>query len=794
MWLSLTMACLTHAQVITIKDMKTGAPLELVTLMSEQPRAFAVTNAKGQADISAFKSSESIVIRRIDYQTLVTTYVTLELTPRVTLEAGQVSLDEVVVSANKSGQSQHDVPSRVITISSKEVAMQNPQTAADMLDISGEVFVQKSQLGGGSPMIRGFATNRLLYAVDGVRMNTAIFRSGNLQNVISLDPFATESTEILFGPGSVIYGSDAIGGVMSLQTLTPQLSYTDDVLVNGKAVARYSSANHENTMHFDVNVGWKKWAMTSSISSNDFGDLRMGSHGPDEYLRHYYVQRVDSTDVVFTNDNPLIQRPSGYEQINLMQKVRFHPNAKWDVQYGFHYSATSSYARYDRHVRYKNGWPRYGEWDYGPQKWVMNNLTVTHTNKNAFYDVLTVRLAQQYFEESRITRDLNKPQREIRLEKVDALSVNLDFEKSCGEKHLMFYGAEFVSDDVASSGTDENIVTGISQRGASRYPQATWSSMAIYLTDRFSISDRFTLQGGVRFNTYAMDAEFDTTFYPFPFAEAEMDNQALTGSIGAVYRPSQNWMISVNGATGFRAPNVDDAGKVFDSEPGSVVIPNPDLQAEYAYNADLGIARMFGKTVKVDLTAYTTLLQNAMVRRDYTLNGQDSIMYDGTLSQVQAIQNAAEARVYGIQVGLEVKLPSGFGISSHFNFQRGEEELEDGTLSPLRHAAPSFGTTRLTYAEGNLTLMVGASYNGKRAFEDMPEEEKGKDYLYAMDENGNPYSPGWYTLNAKAMYQITDHFTVSAGCENLGDVRYRPYSSGIVAPGRNFILSMKAQF
>src|SRR5690606_22275722 len=98
-----------------------------------------------------------------------------------------------------------------------------PQTAADMLAGSGEVFVQKSQLGGGSPMIRGFATNRLLYAVDGVRMNTAIFRAGNLQNVINLDPFATESVEVIFGPGSVMYGRDAIGGVMSFQTLMPRL-------------------------------------------------------------------------------------------------------------------------------------------------------------------------------------------------------------------------------------------------------------------------------------------------------------------------------------------------------------------------------------------------------------------------------------------------------------------------------------------------------------------------------------------------------------------------------------------
>src|SRR5690606_22392978 len=251
-------------------------------------------------------------------------------------------------------------------------------TAADLLSLSGKVYIQKSQQGGGSPMIRGFSTNRLLYTVDGVRMNTAIFRGGNLQNVINLDPFATESTEVLFGPGTVIYGSDAIGGVMSFTTIKPQLSLSDKTLVSGKAVTRYSSANNEKTGHFDVNVGWKKWALVTSISSWDYDHLRQGSHGPDDYIKPVYVQRQDSTDVIINQDDPLLQIPSAYSQINMMQKVRFKPNELWDLEYGFHFSETSPYGRYDRNTRYRNGTLRYAEWSYGPQKWMMNNLSVNH--------------------------------------------------------------------------------------------------------------------------------------------------------------------------------------------------------------------------------------------------------------------------------------------------------------------------------------------------------------------------------------------------------------------------------
>lgn len=795
LWLCLVISSLSYSQVITILDQKTDKPLPFATLLSEKPKAFTTSNTEGQADIAAFKGAEKISIRSLGYKTEVTSYNNIKSQDFVIrLTPGQIMIDEVVISATRWNQPLHDAPVKISSISAKDVALENPQTAADLLGTSGEVFIQKSQLGGGSPMIRGFSTNRLLYTVDGVRMNTAIFRSGNLQNVISLDPFEMETVEVLFGPGSVIYGSDAIGGVMSFQTLNPQLSLTDKPLITGNAVTRYSSASNEKTMHFDINAGWKKWALLSSFSSFDFGDLKMGSKGPDEYLRPFYVQRQDSTDVVITNEDPKVQKPTGYSQINMMQKVRFSPNERWDIVYGFHYSETSDYSRYDRHIRNKNGLPRYGEWYYGPQKWMMNNLNITHHAEKALFDQVTLRLAQQTFHESRISRDFNKPDKEIRKEKVLAYSANLDFNKLIGTKNNLFYGLEYVLNDVNSDGINENISTGSSVIGPSRYPGATWVSLAAYVTNQFKVSEKFSVQAGLRYNQYILNADFDTTFYPIPYPEAEIKKGSLTGSLGFVYTPSEEWVLNANFATGFRSPNVDDMGKVFDSEPGSVVVPNRDLEAEYAYNFEVGALKVFNDILKVDLTAYYTILNNAMVRRDYTLNGLDSIMYDGTLSRVQAIQNAAIANVYGIQAGVEIKLPSGFGFSSIINYQKGEEELDDGTTSPSRHAPPVFGVSKIIYSFENLVLELYAQYSGEKKFEDMPLEEIGKDYMYAPDDNGNPYSPGWYTLNFKAMYSFAKNFSVSAGLENITDQRYRPYSSGIVAPGRNFIISLRAGF
>ncbi|WP_340154036.1 TonB-dependent receptor [uncultured Marivirga sp.] len=784
-----------YSQTITVKDAQTAEPIEMVSIISEEMNEFINTNNKGQADISALAGAHKIQFQRLGYQIVVLSFEEIKSSGfNIKLDPNNFNLNEVVVSATRWRQNSGDIPSKVISISPKEVALQNPQTAADLLGVSGKVYIQKSQQGGGSPMIRGFATNRLLYTVDGVRMNNAIFRGGNIQNVISLDPFATEITEVLFGPGSVIYGSDAIGGVMSFQTLTPELSDSNSILISGKVNTRYSSANNEKTIHADIKYGWNKWAFVTSASRWDYDHLKQGITGSDDYLKTYYVDRIEGEDRLVEQEDPLIQNPTAYTQKNFMQKVRFQPNENWDFQYGFHYSETSDYGRYDRHNRVLDGNPQYAEWRYGPQKWMMNNLNITHSKPSKFFDQISIRLAQQQFEESRIDRNFQDEIRRNRAEEVGAYSANLDFIKKIGSKSTVFYGAEYILNDVHSTGMEENINSGEINNSGARYPESTWSSMAVYTNYEYKPSDRISLQGGIRYNRFVLDATFDTTFYALPFTDAKINSGALTGSLGLVYRPEESWAINTNFGTAFRSPNVDDIGKVFDSEAGAVTIPNPNLKAEYAYNWDIGVAKIFNDFLKLDLTAYYTLLNDAMVRRDFQLNGRDSIVFDGVKSRVQAIQNAAVANVYGLQAGIELKLPAGFQFSSDLNYQKGEEELDDGSISPSRHAAPTFGTTRLNFKSNDFVLQLYANYQAERSHSDLAVEERTKTEIYALDDNGNTYSPAWYTLNFKMSYQLWDDFNINAGLENITDQRYRPYSSGMSAPGRNYIISLNFGF
>lgn len=709
-------------------------------------------------------------------------------------------LNDVVVSANRWEQNLREVSSRITKITPQLIQFQNPQTSADLLGISNQVFIQKSQLGGGSPMIRGFATNRVLLVVDGVRMNNAIYRSGNLQNVISFDANAVEETEVIFGPGSVIYGSDAIGGVMDFHTLKPKLSAADKVTFSGNAFGRYSSANTEKTGHLDFNIGLNKWAFTTSVTYGDYEDLKMGSNGPEEYTRpDYQVRDENGNDIAVTNPDPNVQVPSGYDQLNLMQKIRFKPTDVLDVSYGFHFSETSDVPRYDRLILKSGGVFTSAEWYYGPQEWMMHSLNLLYTKSTSLFDQVKLTAAYQDYSESRHNRNFtggNRNRMTERFENVKALSFNLDFDKQLNDKSSLFYGAEFVNNKVGSTAQRRDIVTGALSPISTRYPDGSeWRSLAAYATLRHNLNEKVIVNAGARFNYVYTYAPYDTTFFDFPFTEATLKNSAVNWNLGLVYSPVETWKLYGNISTGFRAPNVDDIGKVFDSQPGSVVVPNPDLEPEYAYNFEAGFAGKLSKQITFDASAYYTLLTNAIVRGDYTFNGQDSIDYDGTLSNVLALQNITEVKVFGVQAAITIDFTSSLQLFSIINYQKGKEKsIEDGQYYSPTHVAPLFGTTQLRFKKPKYQVMLYANYNGEIAYDDLALTERADSHLYAKDENGNPYAPLWFTLNLKGSYQITKFVGIDAGLENALDKRYRPYSSGITAPGRNFIATLRFKF
>jgi hemoglobin/transferrin/lactoferrin receptor protein len=307
-----------------------------------------------------------------------------------------LKINEVVISANRFSEKHKDVPRQIQSIKQANIQFQNRQNTGDLLEQSGHVFVQKSQQGGASPLLRGFESNRVLLVVDGVRMNNAIYRGGHLQNVLRIDQNMLQKSEILFGGGSVIYGSDALGGVMYFETMKPILNKN-----NSNGYMRFGTVNNESTFHYDANIGFEKWAHLISITNSSFGDLRQGTNkenvdGDSIYQRNYYANRINNRDTMIKNNDPALQIGTGYSQYDIMYKAMYQQNENKQHVFNFQLSNSSNVPRYDRLNEWK-GTKNYrsAEWYYGPELRTLTSYQFSNNLKQKYADKYKLVMAYQ---------------------------------------------------------------------------------------------------------------------------------------------------------------------------------------------------------------------------------------------------------------------------------------------------------------------------------------------------------------------------------------------------------------
>jgi len=780
-------------QTIKVVNQANNSPISEATIQEKETDRGAITDTYGIAILKGFSDTGILIIRHPSFRPREVKFIDLaRLKYTITLTEEFFQMDDIVVSANKWEQNKVEIPQRITEFEAKEIALAEPATAADILSMNGQVFVQKSQLGGGSPMIRGFSANSVLIVVDGVRMNNAIYRSGNLQNVITLDPNNLQGAEVVFGPSSVIYGSDALGGVMDFHTKTPSFA-TNSIGFKGSVFARYASAANAITGNVQFEINQSRFASLTSFTYSDFGDLRTGANRTDEFpdfgKRFDYVERINGNDMIVQNDDVNRQVGSGYDQYNLLQKFRWRLGSFSDFTYAFHYSNSSNIGRYDRLTERRNGALRNAEWYYGPQAWQMHSLQMRFFYPNNFFDQMKMTTAYQVIEESRNDRRFQSTSLRSRMEDVDVFSFNLDFEKAFGLNGELYYGLEAVNNQVNSTAFSTNIETIEQSPTSTRYPDggSDYNSLAAYVSTKNHIGDQLIFSSGLRYSYIRLESKFrDRTFFDFPFDQISLDNGGLTGNLGLVYLPKPGWKFNTMLSSGFRAPNVDDAGKVFDSEPGTVVVPNPDLKPETSYNVEYGISRQINNKLKIEFVNYFSFLRNALVRRPFTFDGQSQIIYDGLLSNVFAEVNVGEAFIWGFSFNLSAKLFENITLKSSFTYTEGEDTIEN---LPLRHVTPLFGETSISLEQPKFRSSFIVRYSGGIAFEDLAPSEQNKPQLYTADG-----ALPWAIVNINNSYQLNDRLSINLNLENLLDTHYRPYSSGISAPGFNAVLSLRATF
>ncbi len=783
--------------MVTIIDQNTLQPIENVGVyIGNSESKIALTNASGQLMLNKLSGSELLVFRNLMYSPVTTTLDKLkESNLQLTMSENVNSINEIVVSASKFEEKRKDISQKIQVIRATEIQNMNQTSTADVIANSGNIMVQKSQLGGGSPIIRGFETNKVLMVVDGIRMNNAIYRGGHLQNIISLDNSIMDRVEIVFGPGSVVYGSDALGGVMSFTTKNPTLSSTDKIKVKVGQYMRYTSAVSGYATHGDISLANKRFGSLTSITASDFGDLRQGANRELSVgnfgSRPWYVERVGNEDVIFKNKDTNLQVGSGYTQYDVLQKFLFQQNQNIKHIINFHYSTSSDIPRYDRLVLLSAGMPKYAEWNYGPQNRLMGSYALQLSSNTKFYDNARFIFGYQKIQESRIDRKFNDASRNTRIEDLDILTANIDFAQKIG-KHEFRYGLEGWFNAVLSSAFSKNINTGIETPLDTRYASggSSMKSVATYLTHTWEISDKFILNDGIRFSDVSLDAKFtDTTFFNFPFNDVSQHNQALTGNVGVVFMPNEDCRLTALVSSGFRAPNVDDLSKIFESIPGTINVPNSNLKPEYTYNGEIGVSNRFGNLLTAQATGYYALYRNALTTQNFTYNGQDSIMYAGTMSQVVATTNANKAYLYGLELSVNGRLNDNVSIYGTYNYTYARIVNDSSVAIPLGHIPPVFGKFGFQINEKKIRSDFFVNYSAAKKIADYsPSGEDNQ--LYALPTG----MPSWYTVNAKITYQFNKLIGLQIACENILDKNYRVFSSNISSPGRNIIATLRWNF
>ena len=697
-------------------------------------------------------------------------------------------LNEVVVSANRVQERKADIPQQIDVLTARQIRLQNPATTADALLNTGWVFVQKSQLGGGSPVLRGFEANKVLLVVDGVRLNNAIYRAGHLQNILSIDANSLERVEILNGAGAVPYGSDALGGVISLITKSPRLADSAGLRVHSSHLLRYATAAREKTAHTDFSLGWRRWATFSSLTATDFGDLRKGRNGSDKYPGfgevRTYVERQNGRDVVVPNPEPDRQKFTGYQQLDAVQKVLFQPRTGQRHLLNLQYSTTSNIPRFDRLQTYRNGALRYAEWEYGPQKRFLGSYQLELTRNAGWFDQLRLTPAVQAVQESRLVRDFGKDIRQENTERVRVLSANLDLLKAIG-RHELRYGAELTHNTVHSIGEGVNVATGATAPLATRYPNgSTYATTGVYAAHRWEITEALILSDGLRYSRVRVAAAFDPRFFPAELARVAQQSGSLDGNVGLVGLLPAGLRLSALVATGFRAPNIDDLNKTFEQTNGTLIIPNANLAPERVVNYEAEISQTIPNRLLVSLTGFYTNLRDALVVRPFaTADGRSTVSYNGQTFNTVATVNTGRARVRGLSARTQLLLPAHLRLDGTLTYTQGRDLTAD---VPLDHISPLFGRAALTYQHRKFLAEGSVLFNGRKGVSEY--SPTGEDNLPQATPDG---APGWSTLNLRTSLQCTRGLAVQAGLENILDTSYRVFASGISAPGRNLFISVR---
>lgn len=599
--------------------------------------------------------------------------------------------------------------------------------AEAMIGVPG-VWMQKTNHGGGSPILRGLTGNQTLLMIDGIRLNNSTYRYGSNHYLNTIDPASLSRVEVMRGQGSVQYGSDALGGTVNF--LSKQLTFTEEgISVSGRLSGKYLGYNMERSGRALVNVSGKKLAFSGGFSYKDFGDLVAGG-------------------------DLGVEVPSAYRERDLDAKLQWFLAPKQKVTLLYQQVVQTGAGRYDQVAQ-----QGYQIYRFDPQLRKLAYVRLESFVEKPWLDKIQTTVSWQRSEKTRIKQLGRSPYISTESDEVSTFGASLEALSQIGS-WSMTSGIEWYADQVSS----EKFLKSILSRTPVVFPGLYPDESSAMQLGAFSLHtyerSNWQLNAGLRVNAFQVNASDET------FGELTVSPTAIVGNGAFVWKLSRSSSLILSANSGFRSPNINDLS-TFGSFDSGIEVPNPDLEPERSLTYELGYKKA-GDFISWELFAYHTDLSNLITRTPSTWEGQEFLNGE----QVYQKMNLESAFLRGAEANIGYRPAPGLSVEGSLIYTYGA----DAAGNPLRRIPPLNGRVLLRYERNNWWVKAEVLFAGTQS------RLSGGDIDDDRIADGG--TPGWSVINLRGGYDWKQ-VSLRAGLENLLDEAYRIHGSGVDGMGRN---------
>jgi outer membrane receptor protein involved in Fe transport len=699
----------------TVKDGSGAAvPAAEVSLLDAQQALLATTVSTGEGTFSFAGVAAGSYLLRTQSPGFATfrSAVSVGRTPAVVdvvLRPPQLS-EEVTVTANPGHVEGVDsVSQSVSVIRGEEIALRAKSVLAQVVNEEVGVHLQRTSPTIAGIVVRGLTGNKVSVFLDGQRYSTGAARGGINTFLDLVDPTSLETVEVLRGPSSAQYGSDALGGSVQLLTRTPALAAASSE-VHGSYGVGFGSADNSFGSNLSTTYSSRSYAVVGSLGGRRVNTLRPGG-GTDSHnaLRRFFD--VDPASVLDDGRLP----DTAFTQYGGMLKLNWVPSS--------HDRVVATYQRGQQ-----DGGKRYDQLLGGDGNLVadLRNLMLDYASLKydrsgfAFFDTLTLGYSFNAQREERVNQGGNGNQRNAinhEYEKTRVHGTQLTAARTLG-RHALLLGGDFYAEAITAPSFGFDPVTqGVSVRRGRVPDGARYRNGGVFAQDIVeAIAGRLRLAANVRWSAASYEAKAADS----PLVDGKPlwpDDSADFGSVtfraGAVFTPSPVLSITANVSRGFRAPHITDLGTVgltgsgfevspevlrglgatvgstagstalFTGRPADRLDPERSMSYEAALrfhrgNVDTDLVG-FVNDIKGNIQKQALILPPGAVGRtlgDQIISRQTpegAVFVPLSSSPVLVNANFDDARVWGIEHSLDVRPGSDWIFASVLTYLRAED-------------------------------------------------------------------------------------------------------------------------